>query len=288
MNTVNMIHAMQKRISRRSYVGKSLTDDQKKLLEAFIQENTAVPFSSSVGCIILDLPGMGTTELKKLGTYGMIKDAYTYLVGHCGDSQRNLEDFGCFFEKVILYATHLGLGTCWLGGTFNRSAFQNRGGISVDRTIPAVSPVGKAVEQKTIRENVIRFFSSAHKRKNWNKLFYHETPGTPLAESDAGEYRQVLDMVRIAPSASNKQPWRIVKKKGNDTYHFFLQRNRSYQNILSMMKLPDIQRIDMGIALCHFETAAGELKLGGQWQSDSSSAECNAEDMEYLVSWKGE
>jgi nitroreductase len=283
-----MIHAMQKRISRRSYVGKPLTDDQKKLLEAFIQENTAVPFGSGVGCTILDLPGISSTELKKLGTYGMIKSAYTYLVGHCGDSPRNLEDFGYFFEKVILYATHLGLGTCWLGGTFNRSAFQNRTGIPDTRTVHAVSPVGMAVEQKTIRENVIRFFARGHKRKNWYELFFHETPGTPLAENDAGEYRQVLDMVRIAPSASNKQPWRIIKKKGSNTFHFFLHRAGSYQKILSLMKLPDIQRIDMGIALCHFETVAGELRLGGQWQSDPSSAECNAEDMEYLVSWKGE
>jgi nitroreductase len=31
--------------------------------------------------------------------------------------------FGEVFETIILYATSLGLQTCWLGGTFQREAF---------------------------------------------------------------------------------------------------------------------------------------------------------------------
>jgi len=60
-------------------------------------------------------------------------------------------------------------------------------------------------------------------------------------------------MVRIAPSASNKQPWRIVKIEG--AWHFFLERTKGYGDgiIFKLLKLADIQRLDMGIAMCHFE-----------------------------------
>lgn len=35
----------------------------------------------------------------------------------------------------------------------------------------------------------------------------------PLEKEEAGNYEAALEMVRIAPSASNKQPWRILKKR---------------------------------------------------------------------------
>lgn len=288
MNDHSMIDAMRKRISRRSYLGTALSTDQKNLLNAFIRENSTTPSGSSVGCTILDLPGFSAAVMKKLGTYGMIKGAYTYLVGHADLSARNLEDFGYFFEKILLYATQISLGTCWIGGTLNKSVFQKKSGISEDRIIPAVSPIGHVTERNKLRESVIRFVVQSHKRKPWSELFFHETPQTPLTADDAGEYKAILDMVRIAPSASNKQPWRIIKEKVKNDFRFYLKRSASYQKILALMKLPDIQRVDMGIAMCHFELAAKELHCKGHWHIDSSSAVSPVQDLEYSVTWIGE
>ena len=44
----------------------------------------------------------------------------------------------------------------------------------------------------------------------------------------------------------NKQPWRIVVS-GND-YHFYEKHDKGYVN----EKVGDMQKIDIGIALCHF------------------------------------
>ena len=57
---------------------------------------------------------------------------------------------------------------------------------------------------------------------------------------------EVLDMVRWAPSAINKQPWRIVHRDG--AYHFYEKKDRGYSSDAT----GDMQKIDVGIALCHF------------------------------------
>ena len=60
---------------------------------------------------------------EKLGTYGIIKGASMYVGVTIPKEEYALEALGYEFEQLVLYATSLGLGTCWLGGTFNRSAF---------------------------------------------------------------------------------------------------------------------------------------------------------------------
>ena len=59
-------------------------------------------------------------------------------------------------------------------------------------------------------------------------------------------------MVRLGPSASNKQPWRIVKI--DSFYHFYEYKEPGYSNMFSY----DIQKIDMGIAAAHFHLAMME------------------------------
>lgn len=43
---------------------------------------------------------------------------------------------------------------------------------------------------------------------------------TPLSKEEAGEYQAALEMLRLAPSATNAQPWAVVKE-GNH-FHFFV------------------------------------------------------------------
>ena len=57
---------------------------------------------------------------------------------------------------------------------------------------------------------------------------------------------EILEMVRWAPSAVNKQPWRILKLE--NAYHFFEKKDKGYISDA----VGDMQKIDMGIALCHF------------------------------------
>lgn len=60
-------------------------------------------------------------------------------------------------------------------------------------------------------------------------------------------------MVRWAPSAVNKQPWRIIVS--DHGFHFFEKHDKGYIN----EKTGDLQKIDVGIALCHFVMGLEEM-----------------------------
>jgi nitroreductase len=119
----------------------------------------------------------------------------------------------------------------------------------------------------------------------WEKLFFHRRFSVPLTREEAGGYATPLELVRLGPSASNKQPWRIVKD-GN-VWHFYLQRTKGYGGglISNLLKGADLQRIDMGIAMSHFELAARELGLSGKWTTREAAIEKPDVLTEYTVSW---
>ena len=105
-----------------------------------------------------------------------------------------------------------------------------------------------------------------------------------LPTGAARRYADPLEMLRLGPSASNRQPWRLVKESGRDIFHLYLRRSRGYDKLI---KAVDLQRIDMGIAMSHFELTARELGLGGRWQAVSPSVSPVPERTEYVQSWIG-
>jgi hypothetical protein len=203
-----------------------------------------------------------------------------------GPSAKNLEDFGYMMERAILFATDMGLGTCWLGGSFTRSSFARKISATVLELVPAVASVGYILKREqsgvTIRQLV-----GGHNRKPWENLFFREKFGVPLSPDEASPHAAPLEMVRIAPSASNKQPWRIIKD--GDFWHFYMQRTRGYGNSLTfrLLNIADLQRVDMGIAMCHFELTARELGLKGKWEIKEPNIEKPAGLCEYTASWMG-
>ena len=180
------------------------------------------------------------------------------------------------------------LGTCWLGGTFNKKGFSERLGPEKDEIIPAVSPVGITFKKRSLKDSLIRQLAGSKYRKSWDRLFFEESFSDPLSEVDSGPYREPLEMARLAPSASNLQPWRVVKKKDRNIFHFFIQRTRYYQGGPGRV---DLQLIDMGIALCHFGLTAEEMGLAGGWKIEkdilSGKDHDSSPKREYLVSWIG-
>jgi nitroreductase len=91
-------------------------------------------------------------------------------------------------------------------------------------------------------------------------------------------------MVRLGPSASNRQPWRIIHDQ--DQWHFYLRRSAGYgQGISGLFMATDLQRVDMGIAMSHFALTAQELGLGGAWRVEEPGIKMPNELTEYVVSW---
>lgn len=279
---------IKQRSSWRSYRDQPLAENIKKQLEEFMIANNAAPFGSSARfSLVAAKPGDSET-LKGLGTYGFIKGARAFIAGAVKHSEKNLEDYGYLMEQIILFATALGLGTCWLGGSFNKSNFSKKIGATGDELVPAVSPVGYITEKRGVIDRLVRWGAGSKMRYPWETLFFHTNFDTPLTALVAGAYATSLEMVRLAPSASNKQPWRIVKELEKPIFHFYLQRSQGYQKSGEKFNTADLQRLDMGIAMCHFELSAQEMNLRGQWKIMPPAHLLLPERTEYIVSWLGE
>ena len=271
---------IKKRISCRTYKSWPLKDDDHQKLNDFLLTNVRGPFGNRLRFQIIDLAAREQDEIKTLGTYGFVKGASVFIVGAVTKGEWAMEDYGYCMEKNILAATHLGLGTCWLGGTLNRSASASRIHKQDDEVVPAITPVGYPRERKSIQDAAIRFLAKSKSRKAWEELFFCGDERSLLERSAAGAYAVPLECVRIGPSASNKQPWRVVKEKDQDAFHFYISRTPGYA-----AKYPDasLQDIDMGIAMCHFEIALRETNHKGTWQTVQPVP--SQRGLEYVVSW---
>jgi nitroreductase len=276
----SMVEAIRQRISVRTYAERPIEEDKKQAVVDLLRANKEGPFGQAVRLALVDFSEMDRKEVRTLGTYGVIRGARLYIVGAIREGPGSMEDLGYCFEKVILGATSLGLGTCWMGGTFRRASFARRIGASGGEIVPAVSPIGYAGDGRSVMDALFRRFAGSDGRKPWEELFFDGAMSVPLAKETAGSYATALESVRLAPSASNNQPWRIVRQ-GGGTFHFYLKRTPGYDKL---MRSVDLQLVDMGIALCHFELAARETGLAGGWMQAPPHLEVGS--LRYVLSWR--
>ncbi len=276
---------IQQRYSCRTYQEKKLEQDIYQQLAVYASTARNTPFGSPVRFDLIAASDGDSNALRGLGTYGFIKNAAGFIVGATDDGPQSMEDFGYLMEKIIIFATDLGLGTCWLGGSFARSRFAKKILARKDEIIPAVTSVGYISGRPRIFDKFIRQEASSDQRRPWDWLFFEGKFGNPLSKQSAGNYAAPLEMVRLAPSASNLQPWRIIKD--GDTWHFYLQRKLGYRDssAAKFLKTADLQRVDLGIAMCHFELTAQELELTGNWKIDDPGIQTPDPLTEYSVSW---
>jgi nitroreductase len=213
----------------------------------------------------------------RIGTYGVIKGARHYIAALTskGDAAA-LVGLGYKLEKVVLFAASLGLGTVWLGGTFSKGEFAKAAEIKDGEILPIVSPVGYIADKKSVVERIMRNVAGSANRKEWKDLFFDGEPAKPLDEAGAGAYKNALEAVRLAPSASNSQPWRVVRRDGRFSFYEVSK--------LAQMGF-DMHLIDMGIALCHFELAAREAGLEGSWAFEQSSPSAPDKYM-FIAEWR--
>ena len=276
---------VQTRYSCRTYEERAIAGDIRQQLSDIASSIGAGPFGTSPRFELVAATGEDRAALKGLGTYGFIKGATGFIVGATTDTEKSTEDYGYLMEMIVLHATDLGLGTCWLGGSFTRSGFASKIGARDGEIVPAVTAVGYIAERPRALDSMIRRSARSDKRWPWQKLFFENSFSTPLPNEKAGAYSVPLEMVRLGPSASNKQPWRVVMM-GN-SWHFYLARTKGYGQgrLMKSWTNADMQSLDMGIAMCHFEQTAIELGLPGRWVIDEPDLGGLDELTEYTASW---
>lgn len=282
-----IIDIIKQRSSWRTYADLLLEDDMKKKVNQILTlKDFKSPFSDLSGKIrfeLIGVPEFAPDERKKLGTYGLIKGAQEFIVGAIEKSDYYKENYGYLLEVIILAATDLNLGTCWLGGTFNKSLFSTKINCQKSEIVPAITPIGHTTETRRKKEKIIRAFVKADSRFPWSKIFFENTFSTALPREETGRYETLMEMVRLAPSAGNKQPWRVLKEKGREIFHFYVKSSKdSLQKVYNTFI-----NIDIGIAICHFDLTAKEVGIEGTWEFLSPDIN-SPEELKYIISWIGQ
>ena len=279
---------IERRYSCRSFEEQPLQASDRDRLADFLAGLVTGPLVNRARFRLVAATAGDRESLQGLGTYGFVKGAAGFIIGASPADESGLEDFGYLLERAVLEATDLGLGTCWLGGSFTKSSFARKINARGNEIVPAVVAVGYPAQGS--RENWVRKRAGGERRLPREQLFFEGTLRRPLDMADAGSYAEALEAVRWAPSASNKQPWRLVRS--GDRWHLYLQRTKGYARrgpVSLLLKIADLQRVDMGIAMCHFESVAREQGLTGRWtveQPPPTGGPAGSEPpVEYTATW---
>lgn len=269
---------IEKRRSIRTFENKALLPADKEKLSAYMNM-LSNPFGTTVNFHITE---KGISDKgEKLGTYGVIKGASTFLGVSVPKSEWGLLAAGYEFENLILYATNMNLGTVWLAATFSRDSFSNAMNIDKEDFFVAISPIGYPSGKQTVQEKLMRKTMNSSSRKSWMELFFNEDFQTPLTIEASGKYSTPLEMLRLAPSATNAQPWRVLKC-GN-VYHFYETHKKNISEEESMIK-----QVDLGIALAHFHQTSLEMGFSGKFEKLSQETNVLPKDFHYMISWSAQ
>lgn len=267
----NVKELIKSRRSVRTYDSRELTAEDKEKLLDFV-EKIENPYGMSIAFALMNAGEHGLKCPVVVGTE-------LYIGGKIKRAPFAFEAFGYAFEMLVLYAQSLGIGTVWLGGTMNRQAFEAAMALGDDEMMPCASPLGYPANKMSWRESMMRKAIKADDRLPFEALFFDGSLDTPLTEEKAGELAYPLDMVRWAPSAVNKQPWRVVVKDGG--VHFYLKRSKGFGGHEGL----DMQKIDMGIALCHFDLAARECGMKPRFCQEDPNIP-HDDGMQYIASYR--
>ena len=232
-----LLELIKTRKSVRSFDDKPVSAEDRRRLSEYMETITN-PFGIPVSFVLLD------AKEKNLSS-PVLTGETLYVAGKV--PKRDYADvaFGFSFEKLVLCAWSLGIGTTWIGGTMKREAFEQAAGLSDGEMMPCISPLGYPAKKRSVRETLMRKGVSADTRMPAEKLFFDASWEAPLPAAAQEELRDLMEMVRWAPSAVNKQPWRIIVADG--VLHFYEKQDKGYVS----EKTGDLQKIDVGIALCH-------------------------------------
>lgn len=217
----------------------------------------------------------------KVATYGFIKNAKRYIVAIGKKSKSNDLDFalkfGYDFEQIILKATDLGLGTCWMAMSFKSEDIHKQLHIKEDEQIVMASPFGYS--SKTIGfQKLTRVLIKADQRKEPSQLFFEGHFDQPLELSHIGDYVHAFEAVRLAPSAGNAQPWRVVRQ-GQD-FDFYVVSKKMYENRKN--QAIELGFNDLGIAQLHFDLVARKYGLKGRFIKKDKAP---LDEAKYAYSW---
>lgn len=235
------------RHSRRKYIAQPVNREILESLQKTIAEFT--PFADARAVVVaqpLDDIFRGI-----VGSYGKVKGtrAYMAFIGQT-NSPSVYEHVGYLGEGLVLEAVSLGLGTCWISGSFSPETVGRDIQLAAEEKVLAVTPLGYPSKGKNVTEKLMSAMVGSYKRKDLAKISVVDLHPLPAWIETA------LQAARVAPSAINRQPWVFHVSQAGITLAIDKPNHEA-----SFSK-----RLDCGIAMLHFELGANLAGVKGHWE----------------------
>ena len=206
---MTMQEAIYKRRSTRDFDTQPLSAEQLADFEAFVNEKTRPLFPDiEFECKMVNGSVRGFFAVQ----------APHYMLFYSKKTEGYLPNTGFILQQLDLYLSAQGIGSCWLGVT------KPGAGIGLPK---------KSGLQYVVMLAIGKSKSTPYRTPDEFKRLTMEEISTP---ADAR-----LEPARLAPSASNGQPWQFVP--GPEGFEVYCVPKR--------VLFADLNRIDIGIALAH-------------------------------------
>lgn len=240
------LEAATDRHSRRSFDGVPVSPE---LLATFAE--TCARFAPFPDARVVFVPqppeGLFTSVL---GSYGRVSGA-PHALAVIADTAAPWAQWhaGYTGQAAILEAAALGLDTCWVAGLFSAKAAVGLTELGDTERVLAVSPVGYSPAHKNLNERLMSGMARSHRRIDAQVIAPDMDDAWPTWA------RAAVDAVRIAPSAMNRQPWRLRMDDGA----LVIARDTTSE-------APKVTKaLDCGIAALHAQIAARGQGVAGRW-----------------------
>lgn len=250
---MDILTAIQRRMSVRSYDGNRLVEPVW-LDRLMACANTAGHLDAPPVRLAL-VSGVAYTQrilTHIVGSYGLVQNPPHLLVGVLPEESGLARlDLGYVMEQVVLEATRLGLSTCWIAGSYSPKRVGNAVNLMAGEVAAAVVALGYPVEQGWGRfhSRAVRRLAGGHKRKPLTEIVFAGRWGEPWSPAGADPILvTMLEHARLAPSATNRQPWRFMV--------------RPDAIVLATVRPAPI---DAGIVMAHVALVAAALGQPGRW-----------------------
>jgi hypothetical protein len=200
-------------------------------------------------CVVVNQPAE-TVLRGVIGSYGKISGAQAYMAFIVDTNHpQGMENIGYLGEAMVLEATVLQLGTCWVAGFFNAEAVRRSVPLNEGEKVVCVSPLGYPAVRLGLKDMLFKGLAHSNQRKELGQI----TSG--LASDCWSQWARVgLEAARLAPSAANRQPW------------LFEVDERAVTVSAPGAGIGGLKRLDCGIAMLHFEVGARHAGASGSWE----------------------
>ncbi|MCI6151573.1 nitroreductase family protein [Fusobacterium perfoetens] len=242
----NLTSEILRRTSRRKFVDEEITVEEEVKIVEILDEINNEERGLNFKVIVND----GDEIFDGLASYGLIRGCNSY-IALIGDSKEKkiAEKIGFYGEYLVLKLVQMGFGTCWVGATYDHKEIKEDVSLDYGEKIYCLIAFGKINSDTKIGfEKLVSLIGK--KRKSIQEIF----PNIKKVKKESQKWiMKGLELVRKAPSARNKQPW-IFDIIENDTITISAKENFGYE------------KIDMGIAMLHFQQGAQLCGCKGEWR----------------------